>query len=65
MALQQIIDKSLDRLESVPDTFIGMVNKQNEKTWRELLKLLETLDVEDGVISVSYTHLTLPTTSRV
>jgi len=28
MALQQIIDKSLQRLESIPDDFIGMVNKQ-------------------------------------
>jgi len=57
MALQQIIDKSLQRLESVPDTFIGMVNKQNEKTWRELLKLLETLDVENGVILASSKNL--------
>ena len=57
MALQSIIDKSLQRLESIPDDFIGMVNKQNEQLWKELLKLLEGLDVEDGVILANSKNL--------
>ena len=47
----------LDRLESVPDTFIGMVNKQNEALWRELLKLLDELEYKDGVIVNSAVNL--------
>ena len=54
MALKDTI---ANRLESVPDTFIGMVQKQNEALWRELLKLLDQLEYKDGVIVNSAANL--------
>lgn len=57
MAVDKIIEKSLQNLESVPDTFLGMVAKQNEALWKELLKALKALDVQEGVIVASAENL--------
>lgn len=59
MALQALIDKSLDALESVPDTFIGMINGHNEYLWKELLKLLKELELDNGIVVASAKNLAL------
>lgn len=57
MSVDKIIEKSLSNLENVPDTFLGMVSKQNEVLWKELLKALKSLDVKEGVIVASAENL--------
>lgn len=50
MTLEQIIQSKIANLEDVPDTFIDLVNKQNEGLFKELLKLLGELDTADGIV---------------
>ena len=57
MSLQAVISDHLDRLESVPNTFLSMTAKQNEQLWKELLVLLEGLEVKDGVILSNASNL--------
>lgn len=50
MEYEDIKETYLNRLSSVPDTLLGKIDKQNQVLWKELLKLLESLEVKDGVI---------------
>ena len=47
MSLESIIKKKLDNLESIPDKFISVVDKQNENLFKQILKLLDGLE-KDG-----------------
>ena len=46
------------------NTISNMVEKRN-KAWQGAKAFLESKRDKDGLISVSYTHLTLPTTPYV
>ncbi len=59
MALEGLKETILGRLDSVPDSFLSLVDQQNEVLWKELLKLLDGLDVENGVILNTSKNLAL------
>lgn len=40
----------IERLDSVPDKFISVVNKQNETIFKNTLKLLDDFETKDGLI---------------
>lgn len=46
----EVLSVYLNRLESVPNTFLGAIDKTNNQLWKELIELLKTLEVENGVI---------------
>ncbi len=50
MSLQSIIEEKLANLEDLPDEFIDIVDKQNEVLFKRILKLLDELEVVDGII---------------
>ena len=58
---------TLDRIESVSDSSIGMIEKQRDFVRDSLEVLRGTSQISNdafldaGTIPVSYTHLTLPT----
>ena len=57
--------KNIEIKELNRDTIlISNISKINEENYVELIKLEKDFS-EKGIKSVSYTHLTLPTTSRV
>lgn len=53
MTLEQIIKKKVDSLETIPDKFISVVDKQNEGLFNALLKLLDKLEKDGDNIAVS------------
>jgi hypothetical protein len=52
-SLEKIIRKKIDRLNSVPNKFIGTIGKVQKQTFSELLSLLDSLDREEGKIILS------------
>jgi hypothetical protein len=56
-SLEQIVQSTVDRLEEIPDSFIALVNKQNEVLWKELLKALKSLESVNGVIQPTPANL--------
>lgn len=61
MSLKSIIEKKVTNLESIPDKFIDVVDKQNEGLFKEVLKLLDSLEVEDGVILTTEKNIAIAT----
>jgi len=53
MSLESIIKKKVGNLETIPNTFIGVVDAQNALLFQALLKLLDSLDSIDGVIPLT------------
>jgi len=53
MTLEQIIKKKVDSLETIPDAFIKVVDKQNEGLFNALLKLLDKLEKDGDNIAVN------------
>jgi len=53
MSLESIIKQKVSNLESIPDTFIGVVDKQNKTLFESVLKLLDGLDNVNGVIPLT------------
>lgn len=61
MSLQSIIDKKLSNLETIPDKFISVVDKQNEKLFKEVLKLLDGLEKDGDIILSSEKNINIAT----
>jgi hypothetical protein len=40
-SLEQIVQSTVDRLEEIPDSFIALVNKQNEVLWKGVAEGVE------------------------
>jgi len=57
MTLDKLIQKRIDRLESVPENLLTVVDKQDEKLFKSVLADLESLKVEDGKIVASKENL--------
>jgi hypothetical protein len=53
MTLEQIIKKKVDSLETIPNAFIDVVDKQNEGLFNALLKLLDKLEKDGDNIAVN------------
>lgn len=50
MPLKTDIANKLARLETVPDKFISLVDRQNSKLFQEALKLLDALELKGGFV---------------
>lgn len=59
MTLAQIIKKKLERLESVPDSFVSRLTSTEKDFFTEVLKLISKLEVEDGLIIQSNKNFSL------
>ena len=59
MTLQQLIQKRVDRLESVPDSLITVIDKENEKLFQRVLQQLKSLELEDGKVVASKRNLAI------
>jgi len=57
MTLEQLIQSRIDRLESIPDAMLSVVEKENEKLFKQALKDLGALEVKDGQIVASAKNL--------
>lgn len=53
MTLEQLIQKKIASLEDIPDEFIDVVNKQNDRLFNAVLKLLDKLEKDGDMIVVS------------
>lgn len=53
MTLEQLIQKKIASLEDIPDEFIDVVNKQNDRLFNAVLKLLDGLEKDGDLIVVS------------
>ena len=59
MTLQQLIQKRVDRLESVPDSLLTVIDKENEKLFQRVLQQLKSLELEDGKVVASKRNLAI------
>jgi hypothetical protein len=50
MSLESIIAEKIANLEDLPDEFIDVVDSQNNLLFKQILKLLDQMDIEGGVI---------------
>lgn len=57
MSLEKLIQKRIDRLESVPDNLLSVIDKQDERLFKQLLSDLERLKTVDGKIVASKENL--------
>lgn len=57
MELKDLIQKRIDRLESVPENFLSVIDKENERIFKEIVKEIDTLEVKDGKIVASKENL--------
>lgn len=57
MSLEKLIQKRIDRLESVPDNLLTVIDKQDERLFKQLLSDLESLKTVDGKIVASKENL--------
>ena len=57
MELKEIIQKRIDRLESVPDAYLSVIDKENERLFKEILSDLNALEIKDGKIIASKNNL--------
>lgn len=55
--LKELIERRVERLDSVPATLISAIDKQNELLFKETLKLLDELDIQNGRIVASTDNL--------
>lgn len=53
MPLEKLIQERIDRLESVPEKLITVIDKQEEKLFKQILKDLDGLKIVDGKIEAS------------
>ncbi len=57
--LADIVNKKIARLETVPETFIDIVDRQNSRLFKEALKLIDELEIKDGFIIASQSNLAI------
>lgn len=57
MTLEKLIEQRIDRLESVPDKLQTVIDKQDEKLFKQILKDLDGLKIVDGKIEASKENL--------
>jgi hypothetical protein len=57
MALKQLIEERIDRLESVPDKLQSAIEKQDERLFKQILSDLGQLETKDGKIVASKSNL--------
>jgi len=57
MPLEKLIQERIDRLESVPEKLITVIDKQEEKLFKQILKDLDGLKIVDGKIEASKDNL--------
>lgn len=50
MELQKLVDNKLLNLTELPDEFISVVDSQNKVLFEALLKVLDSLETQDGVV---------------
>lgn len=55
--LKELIEKRVERLDSVPASLLSDIDKQNEKVYKQVLKLLGELEVVDGKLVTSTGNL--------
>lgn len=55
--LKELIQKRIDRLESVPNTLLSSIDKQNELLFKAIIQELGTLETKDGNIVASTGNL--------
>lgn len=55
--LKQLIEERVERLDSVPASLLSDIDKQNEKVYKQVLKLLGELEVKDGKLVTSTANL--------
>lgn len=55
--LEKLIKKRVDRLESIPQNLLTVIDKQNEKLYKAALEQLSKLDSKDGQIVASPKNL--------
>lgn len=55
--LKELIAQRISRLESVPATLQGAIEKQQERVFKQLLKDLSALEIEDGKYVASKSNL--------
>jgi len=57
MTLDKLIEKRIERLESVPDKLLSVIDKQEDVLLKTILKDIESLKVEEGKIVASKENL--------
>jgi hypothetical protein len=57
MALRELIDEKVKRLETVPDKLLSVIDKQNEAVYRAIIADLEGLEIKDGQVVSSQANL--------
>jgi hypothetical protein len=57
MPLEKLIQERIDRLESVPEKLITVIDKQEERLFKQILKDLDGLKIVDGKIEASKDNL--------
>jgi len=57
MPLEKLIQERIDRLESVPEKLITVIDRQEEKLFKQILKDLDGLKIVDGKIEASKDNL--------
>ena len=57
MPIEKLIQERIDRLESVPEKLITVIDKQEEKLFKQILKDLDGLKIVDGKIEASKDNL--------
>lgn len=55
--IKQLIEERIERLDSVPDKLQGAIEQQQERVFKQLLKDLNALEVEDGKYVASKNNL--------
>lgn len=59
MALQDLIKKRIDRLESVPENLKTIIDRENERLFKRVLEQLNRLEVKEGKIVTSKSNLAI------
>lgn len=59
MALQKLIQERINRLESVPDNLLTVIDKENEKLFKRVLEQLKSLELKDGKVVASKRNLAI------
>lgn len=57
MSLEKLIEQRIERLESVPDKLQTVIDKNDELLFKQILKDLDSLELEDGKIKASKNNL--------
>ncbi len=57
MTLNELVKKKIDRLDSVPDELLSVIDRQNEALFKQLLSDLGRLEMKDGKLVASKENL--------